>query len=93
MEFLPDPVRTILAFVVVVIGGIGSVRGALVGALLVGIVDTLGRAFFSDALKLFLPPAEASGIGSALSSMAIYVVMAIILIVRPTGLFPVTASR
>lgn len=83
----------ILAFVVVVIGGIGSVRGALVGALLVGVVDTLGRAFFSDALKLFLPPAEASGIGSALSSMAIYVVMAIILIVRPTGLFPVTSSR
>ncbi|CAH1694689.1 Inner-membrane translocator [Hyphomicrobiales bacterium] len=82
----------ILAFVVVVIGGIGSVRGALIGALLVGVIDTLGRAFFADALKLFLPPAEASGIGAALSSMAIYVVMAIILIARPTGLFPV-ASR
>lgn len=83
----------ILAFVVVVIGGIGSVRGAFVGALLVGVVDTWGRAFLSDGLKLFLPPAEASGIGAALSSMSIYVVMAVILLFRPTGLFPVATTR
>ncbi|MDZ7839574.1 MAG: branched-chain amino acid ABC transporter permease [Gammaproteobacteria bacterium] len=79
----------ILAFVVVVIGGIGSVRGAFVGALLVGLVDTLGRAFLHDLLGLFLPPAEAAGMGAALSSMGIYVVMALVLIVRPRGLFSV----
>ena len=85
--------QLILAFVVVVIGGIGSVRGALVGALLVGVVDTLGRAFLTDLLKLFLDPASADGIGAGLSSMSIYVLMAIILIVRPNGLFPVAAQR
>lgn len=78
----------ILAFVVVVIGGIGSVRGALVGALLVGLVDTMGRAFLRDLFGLFLPPAEASGMGAALSSMSIYLLMALILVVRPRGLFP-----
>ncbi|EKF43809.1 inner-membrane translocator [Nitratireductor indicus C115] len=83
----------ILAFVVVVIGGIGSVRGALVGAILVGLVDTLGRAFLRDFLGLFLPPAEAAGMGAALSSMGIYIVMALILVIRPKGLFPVVAGR
>ncbi|MEQ8291197.1 MAG: branched-chain amino acid ABC transporter permease [Roseovarius sp.] len=78
----------ILAFVVVVIGGIGSVRGALVGALLVGLVDTMGRAFLRDLFGLVLPPAEASGMGAALSSMSIYLLMALILVVRPRGLFP-----
>jgi len=82
----------ILTFVVIVIGGIGSIRGALVGSLLVGIVDTLGRAFVPDILKLFLPPAEADGIGGGLSSMMVYLLMALVLIVRPTGLFP-TAVR
>ena len=81
----------ILAFVVVVIGGIGSVRGAFVGAILVGLVDTLGRVFLRDLLGLFLPPAEASGMGAALSSMGIYVLMALVLIFRPRGLFPVAA--
>jgi branched-chain amino acid transport system permease protein len=84
--------QLILSFVVIVIGGIGSLRGAFVGALLVGIVDTLGRAFIPDILKWFLPPATADGIGAGLSSMAIYVLMAAVLVLRPTGLFPVAAG-
>jgi len=82
----------ILTFVVIIIGGIGSVRGALIGSLMVGVVDTLGRAFLPDMLKLFLPPAEADGIGAGLSSMLVYLLMAVVLIVRPTGLFPAAAG-
>lgn len=78
----------ILTFVVIVIGGIGSIRGALIGAIFVGLVDTLGRAFLPSMLKLFLPPAEADGIGAGVSSMAIYLLMALVLIWRPKGLFP-----
>ena len=78
----------ILAFVVIVIGGIGSVRGALVGALLVGMVDTLGRALLPPLLRSILPPAVASGVGPALASIAIYVLMAAVLFWRPQGLFP-----
>ena len=85
--------QLILAFVVVVIGGIGSVRGALVGALMVGVVDTLGRAFLPDLLKLFMDPASADGIGAGLSSMSIYIVMAVVLIAKPNGLFPVSVAR
>lgn len=84
--------QLILAFVVIVIGGIGSVRGALIGALLVGVVDTLGRAFLPDLLKLFMDPASADGIGAGLSSMSIYIVMAIVLVFKPSGLFPVAAT-
>ena len=79
----------ILSFVCIVIGGIGSIRGALVGALTVGVVDTLGRAFIPDMLKLVLPPATADGVGAGLASMSIYILMALVLIVRPSGLFPV----
>jgi branched-chain amino acid transport system permease protein len=78
----------ILTFVVVVIGGIGSIRGALAGALLVGLVDTLGRAFLPSLLKLFAAPATADGVGASLASMAIYIVMAAVLAWRPRGLFP-----
>ena len=78
----------ILAFVVIVIGGIGSIRGAFVAALLVGVIDTLGRSFMTDALRLFLYPSAARVIGPALASMAIYVLMAVVLAVRPAGLFP-----
>jgi branched-chain amino acid transport system permease protein len=81
----------ILAFVVIVIGGIGSIRGAMVGALLVGIVDTVGRALLSPLLRSFLPPAVASGLGPALASIAIYVLMAAVLFWRPQGLFPARA--
>lgn len=82
----------ILCFVCIVIGGIGSIRGALVGALLVGVIDTMGRAFLPSLLGQFLDPATASGIGAGLSSMTVYVLMAIVLVVRPTGLFPVSGS-
>ncbi|HET6928566.1 MAG TPA: branched-chain amino acid ABC transporter permease [Hyphomicrobiaceae bacterium] len=78
----------ILAFVVIVIGGIGSIRGAFVAALLVGVIDTLGRSFLTDALRLVLPPSPARVIGPALASMAIYLLMAAILALRPAGLFP-----
>lgn len=79
----------ILAFVVIVIGGIGSIRGAFVGALVVGLVDTLLRSFSVDLLRLAgLPPSDARTIGPAIASMSIYILMAAVLFFRPTGLFP-----
>ena len=78
----------ILAFVVIVIGGIGSIKGALFGALLVGVTDTMGRFLLPQLLALFVPPAQAGMIGGAAASMLIYVVMALILAVKPRGLFP-----
>jgi branched-chain amino acid transport system permease protein len=78
----------ILAFVVIIIGGIGSIRGAFVAAILVGLIDIVGRAFLPDLLKLFLSNAAASTAGPALSSMLIYLLMAVVLVVRPEGLFP-----
>jgi branched-chain amino acid transport system permease protein len=77
----------ILAFVVVVIGGIGSIRGAFVAAILVGFIDTLGRAYFTDLLRLALTKEVAATAAPALSSMLIYLLMAIVLVVRPEGLF------
>ena len=77
----------ILAFVVIVIGGIGSIKGALIGALLVGLTDTLGSIFLPELLKLVTDPSTATSIGSSISSMAIYILMGAILIWRPTGLF------
>ena len=79
----------ILAFVVIVIGGIGSIRGAFVAAIFVGLVDTLGRAFLPDLLRQILSSSAASTAAPALSSMLIYLLMAIVLVVRPEGLFPV----
>ncbi|WP_340119549.1 branched-chain amino acid ABC transporter permease [Pelagibius sp. 7325] len=81
----------ILAFVVIIIGGIGSIKGALLGAVLVGVTDTLGRVFLPQLFGLFLPASEASSVGSALSAMAIYLLMAAVLAFRPRGLFPVDA--
>ena len=78
----------ILAFVVIVIGGIGSIRGAFVGALLVGLVDTMGRALLPFAFAKMFPPQVASNLGPALSSILIYVLMAAVLFLRPQGLFP-----
>jgi branched-chain amino acid transport system permease protein len=78
----------ILAFVVIIIGGIGSIRGAFVASIFVGLVDTLGRSFLPDILKAVLSPAAASTVAPALSSMLIYLVMAVVLVVRPEGLFP-----
>jgi branched-chain amino acid transport system permease protein len=79
----------ILAFVVIVIGGIGSIRGALVAAIFVGLADTLGRAFLPDLLRLVLSTTAASTVARALSSMLIYLLMAVVLAIRPQGLFPV----
>lgn len=79
----------ILAFVVIVIGGIGSVRGAFLAALLVGLLDALGRSALPDLLRFVLDPAAARQAGAALASMLVYVFMAAILFLRPAGLFPV----
>ena len=78
----------ILAFVVIVIGGIGSIRGALIGSILVGLVDTFGRAFLPALLRELLPPQFASALGTALASILIYVLMAAVLFWKPQGLFP-----
>ncbi|MCB4767376.1 branched-chain amino acid ABC transporter permease [Ancylobacter sp. Lp-2] len=82
----------ILAFVVVVIGGIGSVRGAFVAALLVGLVDTLGRSFSTSLMRLVMDSSAAAQAGPALASMLVYVLMALVLAVRPRGLFPASAG-
>ncbi|MCZ6579937.1 MAG: branched-chain amino acid ABC transporter permease [Gammaproteobacteria bacterium] len=79
----------ILTFVVIVIGGIGSIKGALLGALLVGLVDTLGRAFLPDLLQWLFTTSSANSIAASLASMSIYILMAAILAFKPRGLFPV----
>ena len=81
----------ILAFVVIVIGGIGSIRGALIGALLVGVIDVLGRALLPLAFDRLVGPGAGSGIGAALASMSIYILMAVVLVLRPRGLFGAAA--
>jgi branched-chain amino acid transport system permease protein len=78
----------ILALVVIVIGGIGSIRGAFVASLLVGLVDTLGRALFRPLLETLVSRSAADNAGPALASMSIYILMAVILLFRPQGLFP-----
>jgi branched-chain amino acid transport system permease protein len=82
----------ILAFVVIVIGGIGSIRGAFVAALFVGLVDTAGRAFLPDLLRFALSKSAASTAAPALSSMLIYLLMASVLVLRPEGLFPAASK-
>ncbi len=77
----------ILAFVIIVIGGIGSIKGAFIAAMTVGMIDTIGRAFLPDVLKTFLSNSAASTAAPALSSMLIYLLMAGVLVWRPTGLF------
>jgi len=81
----------ILAFVVIVIGGIGSIKGALIGAVLVGLTDTLGRVLLPQFFGLFMDASSATTVGASLSSMAIYILMAGVLLFRPTGLFGVRA--
>ena len=80
----------ILAFVVIIIGGIGSIRGAFIAAVMVGLIDTLGRAFLPDLMRLFLSARVASQVAPAMTSMLTYLLMAIVLVVRPAGLFPVS---
>jgi branched-chain amino acid transport system permease protein len=82
----------IVVFVVIIIGGIGSIRGAFVAAIIVGLIDTIGRAFLPDLLRLFLSNNAASTLGPALSSMMIYMLMAAILVFRPEGLFPAASK-
>lgn len=81
----------ILTFVVVVIGGIGSVRGALLGALIVGLVDTLLRAFLPGLLRQVMQGPDADALAAGVSSMGVYLLMALVLLVRPRGLFPAHA--
>jgi len=78
----------IQVFVVIVIGGIGSIRGALAGAVIVGVVDTMGRAFLKPMLATVWSPVVADTAGPALASMLIYLLMAVVLALRPEGLFP-----
>jgi branched-chain amino acid transport system permease protein len=82
----------ILAFVVIIIGGIGSIRGAFVAAIVVGLIDTLGRAFLPDVLRSMLSTNAALTLAPSISSMSIYMLMAAVLVFRPEGLFP-AASR
>jgi branched-chain amino acid transport system permease protein len=82
----------ILAFVVIIIGGIGSIRGAFVASIIVGLIDAIGRAFIPDLLRLFLSTNAASSLGPSLSSMMIYMLMAAILVFRPEGLFPAASK-
>ena len=76
----------IVTFVVVVIGGMGSIRGAFVGAMLVGLVDTLTHAYAPTMLKRFMAASDADALGAGFSSIAIYLLMALVLIVKPQGL-------
>ena len=77
----------IVAFVVIVIGGIGSIKGAFVAAMVVGQIDIIGRAFLPDLLKTFLSNSAASSAAPAISQVLVYIVMAGVLVWRPTGLF------
>ncbi|MFJ6325162.1 MULTISPECIES: branched-chain amino acid ABC transporter permease [unclassified Rhizobium] len=76
----------ITTFVVIVIGGVGSIRGALVGALLVGMVDSMGRAYLPQLMQLLLPPSTADTLSAGLVSASVYVLMAVVLLFRPLGL-------
>jgi branched-chain amino acid transport system permease protein len=78
----------ILTFVVIIIGGIGSVKGAFIAAMIVGLIDTMGRSFLDDLFKLFMSNQNAETSAPAMSAMLIYILMAAILAVRPQGLFP-----
>lgn len=82
----------ILAFVVIVIGGIGSIKGAFIGAILVGMTDTLGRFLLPEFFSAFMDQSTATTIGSSLASMSIYILMAAVLLIKPTGLFGDTSA-
>ncbi|MFT5507968.1 MAG: branched-chain amino acid transport system permease protein [Hyphomicrobiaceae bacterium] len=78
----------ITAFVVIIIGGIGSMKGAFAAALLIGLIDTMGRSFLDDIFKIVMSSEAAETAAPAISAMLIYILMAVILAVRPQGLFP-----
>lgn len=79
----------ILTVVVIVIGGVGSIRGAFFAALIVGLVDTVGRVMLPSLFEAFLSASLAGAAGPAVASMIIYLLMAVVLAVNPEGLFPV----
>ena len=79
----------ILSLVVIIIGGLGSVHGAFIAAVVVGIVDTLGRVVLPLVLRSFMEQSAADGAGPALASMMVYLLMTVVLVFKPTGLFPV----
>jgi branched-chain amino acid transport system permease protein len=74
-------------FVVVVVGGVGSIKGAFVAGIALGVVDTMLRAFLPGLLRLVMAPSDADAIGLGVASMGIYLLMALVLLVRPKGLF------
>ena len=78
----------ITAFVVVIIGGIGSIKGAFVAAMLMGMIDTFGRAYLDSVFAMFMSVSAAETAAPAVSAMLIYILMALVLVVRPQGLFP-----
>ena len=78
----------ITAFVVIIVGGIGSIKGAFIAALLIGLIDTLGRAFLDDIFGLFMSTTAAENSAPAVSAMLIYLIMALVLALKPQGLFP-----
>ncbi len=78
----------IIAFVVIIIGGVGSIRGAFLGALMVGLFDTVGRTLLIEGLEVVFPPSVSNQVGPALASMLVYILMAAVLVVRPQGLLP-----
>jgi branched-chain amino acid transport system permease protein len=83
----------ILAFVVIIVGGIGSIKGAFYGALIIGLIDTMGRSYLDGLLKLFMSIQNAETAAPALSAMLIYILMAVVLALRPQGLFPPAGAR
>jgi len=76
-------------FVVVVIGGVGSIKGAFIAGISLGIIDTCLRAFLPGILRNVMAAAQADALGVGIASMGIYLLMAIVLLFRPKGLFPV----
>ena len=78
----------ITAFVVIIVGGIGSMKGAFVAAILIGLVDSMGRSFLDDVFKLAMSAEAAETAAPAVSAMLIYIMMVVILAARPQGLFP-----
>ena len=83
----------IIAFVVVIIGGIGSIKGAFYAALILGLIDTLSRSYLDILLKLLMPVNYAETAAPALSAMLVYILMAAVLAFRPQGLFPPAGKK
>ncbi len=78
----------ITAFVVIIVGGIGSIKGSFIAALIIGMIDTLGRSFLDVAFGLFMSSNAAENSAPAVSAMLIYLIMAVVLAFKPQGLFP-----